>query len=292
VTVTEWMLLCMAVLALVVAAYPIERRVFTDHDAEIWPLVVCFAVAPVLVLGGVWVRRRRIAPVALVVIVGFGWLVMGACGLNVVLHTMYPGRESGVYRWPVLGYAVMSALVIGLSWRTLRRWLPRRLRWTAGAAPTLGFARGSWPWWVVLAPALVGAAAAAGITTKEPAPTTPDPAEVAVETCQDRAAMTAIQKPLGEAIIEVNSATKAPDRYRRAFQKMIQAKLDLVSALERFEPEGDWGADMKRRLIAGYDEEVRADQAYFRGQMTVPTWQAAYEPLHRTAVDYAAPLCL
>lgn len=157
VTITDWTLCCMAVLATMVAVYPAALLAFTDRPAHPWPSALCIAVAAALLLLTRWLRRRRITLPMLLGAIALCWVAMIACGLESVLQTMYPSYDHRGVIAATATYPAVSAVVIALAWRSLRRWLPRRARLGAPAEPELGSVRGSLAWLMTLASVLLTA---------------------------------------------------------------------------------------------------------------------------------------
>ena len=65
----------------------------------------------------------------------------------------------------------------------------------------------------------------------------------------------------------------------------------VIGDLERYEPSGSWGADMRTQLIASYRGVARSDQAHLEGQPNSPQLDQAYEQLRLVLVDFDAPFC-
>jgi hypothetical protein len=286
--VVEWTLFAMATLALLIALYPLMQWGFTDRDADPWPSLLGLPIAAALVMVTMLVRRRNITPLVLVAVVAMSWLGMFACGLDEVARAMFDPSGEGPPMSPSLGYALVTALVFGLAWRSLSRWLPRRLRWKEPADETLGSAGGSWPWRVAVVPLALGFLSAAGLTA--PADTSAPPIETLLDppdVCSDRAEMLAFMTPL-DAVTEAALVAEDPDTVRSAVEQRIQLMTGVLGDLGFFEPTGTWGTDMKARLVSGLEGVVQADQNYLdRGFTDSPN----YEALAGVVEDINAPFC-
>jgi hypothetical protein len=285
--IVEWTLFAMATLAVMVAAYPLVQWVFTDRHADLWPALLSLPIAGALVMLARLVRGRRIIPGGLVAVVAASWLGMFACGLDGVARAIFGQAGTGPDISPSLGYSLVSAMVFGLAWRSLRRWLPRHLRREETTQPTLGSVGGSWPWRVAVAPLVLGFLSATGLNA--PADTSAPAIETlmdAPDVCDDRAEMLGFLTPLGP----VNEALQVPDiaGVRSALEQRIQLIPSLLDDLERFEPAGPWGTDMKARLMAGLEGVARADRAYLGEGLDV---SEDYDEMDRVVEDLNAPFC-
>ena len=147
-------------------------------------------------------RRRLLAAVTL------SWLGMAACGLNWVVKAAFAnGRGTSIP--PSVYYPLMSAVVFGLAWPSLRRWLPTRVPSATPAQSTLGSASGSWPWRVAVVPLSMGLLTAANVTRPidTSLPGVPASLAAADDVCRDRADIYALLAPLGSVNQAVNLAT-------------------------------------------------------------------------------------
>jgi hypothetical protein len=216
------------------------------------------------------------------------WLAIIACGLDSVLQTISPstGRHGLA---TAVGYPAISAVVIALAWRSLRRWLPRRTRRGAPAEPALGSVRGSLAWLTIIISVLTTAVTETFITLTIPKPAAAAPPATPADVCRDRAGLEASSKPLNAADSAVQKATGQASV--AAFEHRIHVKMSIVHELEGYKPNGRWGADMKTRLIAGLERTVRADEAVIRHEITAQRWIREYDEFNRAADDLAAPIC-
>ncbi len=290
VAVVVYVLISMATLATVVAAYPLEQRAFTDQGGNAWPAVLCAPIALGLVLLAQLVRRRRITLARLLAVVALSWLGMAACGLNwVVKATFSNGSATDIA--PSVFYPLVSAVVFGLAWRSLRRWLPLRVPAAKSAQSTLGSASGSWPWRVAVVPLSMGLLTAANVTTPidTSLPGVPPLLASADDVCRDRTDINALLTPIASVNEAVSLATR--DTVRSAVERRIQVTASVIGDLEGYEPAGGWGADMTMRLIAAYERVARADQAYLDAQLNGSKLEAEYEQLRLVFVDFNAPFC-
>jgi hypothetical protein len=285
--VVEWTIFSMATLAVLVAAYPLVQWALMDLDADLWPALLGLPIAGALVMLARLVRGRRVTPGGLVAVVAVSWLGMYACGLDGVARAMWDPAGTGPSISPSLGYSLVSAIVFGLAWRSLRRWLPRHLRWREKGEPTLGSVSGSWPWRVALVPLVLGFLSATGLNspTDNSVPgieTLMDPPDV----CADRAEMLAFLTPVGA----VNEALQVADLagVRSVLEERIQLIPAVLDDLGRFEPTGTWGTDMKRRLVVGIEGVARADRAYLDQAQSESD---AYDEMNRAVEDLNAPFC-
>jgi TIR domain len=285
--VTEWTLLAMAALATVVAAYPYEQRLFTGRSAEWWPTVLCLPITVALILLAWLVRRRRITLGVLLAAVTGCWLGMIAGGLDSVVSAMFPSSNPNAFFSASVAYPLVSAVIFGLAWRSLRAWLPSRAAVGTPRQTTLGAARGSWPLWVAVTPLFLGLVSASGFTSPEPTldtlPTTVDDG-----VCLDQAGLEALAAPLGAVNNQLGVTIMDTRSYVEA---RVQAADTVLADLERYEPIGSWGADMKARLTVALDRSVRADHAFLDLRIDVAAWEAEHDELRRTVDDFTAPLC-
>jgi hypothetical protein len=290
VAATVYVLVSMATLATIVAAYPLEQQAFTDRGGNAWPAVLCAPIALGLVLLAQRVRRRRTTPGRLLAAVTLSWLGMAACGLNwVVTEAFSNGRGTSIP--PAVYYALMSAVVFGFAWPSLRRWLPVRVPSAKSAQSTLGSAGGSWPWRVAVVPLSMGLLTAANVTTPidTSLPGVPASLAAADDVCRDRSDIYAVLAPLGPVNQAVDLATS--DTIRSALERRIQVMTSVIGDLERYEPSGSWGADMKTQLLASFQGVTRSDQAHLEGQPNSPQLDQVYEQLRLVVVDLGAPFC-
>ena len=290
VAATVYVLISMATLATIVAAYPLEQQAFTDRGGNVWPAVLCAPIALGLVVLAQLVRGRRTTPGRLLAAVTLSWLGMAACGLNWVVKAAFAnGRGTSIP--PSVYYPLMSAVVFGLAWPSLRRWLPTRVPSTTPAQSTLGSASGSWPWRVAVVPLSMGLLTAANVTRPidTSLPGVPASLAAADDVCRDRADIHALLAPLGSVNQAVNLATS--DTIRSVLERRIQVVTSVIGDLERYEPSGSWGADMRTQLIASYRGVARSDQAHLEGQPNSPQLDQAYEQLRLVLVDFDAPFC-
>lgn len=287
VAITDWTLYCMAVLATLAAAYPAALLAFTDRPADAWPSALCIAVAPVLVLLARWLRRRRITLPLLLGAIALCWLAMIACGLDGVLQALSPSYDRGSFSTLTVIYPAISAVVIALAWRSLRRWLPRRARVGALAGPTLGSVRGSFEWLTIFISAL--AIAVGAIVGNAPEPSAVAPLTAPADVCRDQAGLEAFTRPLPAANKAIQKATR--ETIVAAFEHQIHVATGVIHEVEGYEPSGSWGAHMKIRLIAGLERTIRADRALLRHETTGRKWARDYDELIRAYNDMVAPVC-
>jgi hypothetical protein len=282
VTITEWMLYSMAVVAAEVGLYSIVLAFEGRRDLA-WPAALCVAVAPVPVVLAVRLRRRRITLRLLVLALALCWLALIGLGMDAALRRLFTSSEIGSHNAATFVYPILSAAVVALSWRSLRSWLPPRLR--PRVEGTLGTARGSLGWVAILAPALL---ATVGGASLDP-PKKPTPALAATDVCRDRAGLESFSKPLPAADRAVVKATRAT--VVAAFENRIAVVSGVVDALASYEPHGTWGAGMQKRLISGLSRTVRADRAYIHHEIDGKAWVASRHELDRAAADLARPIC-
>jgi hypothetical protein len=287
VRVVEWTLLSMATVAILLAAYPVVQ-IFTEEKAEVWPALLGLPIAGGIFVLARLVRGRWITPGVLVASMALAWLGMYLAGLDQVARAIWAPSEEGPPVSATLGYALVSAIVIALAWRTLRRWLPRRRRWTKSPGPVLGTAGGSWPWHVVIVPLAFGLLSAAGLSTPPstsapPIETLMDPTDV----CNDRANMLTLLSPL-DAVNTTALTADSADTVRSAVEQRIELMTGVIGDLGPFQPTGTWGTEMKARLVASLEGVVRADQTFLdRGSVEPDDYQA----LDRTVEELNAPFC-
>jgi hypothetical protein len=293
VTISEWTLYAMASVAAFVPAYSLALAASADPRADAWPTELCLLVAPVPVVLAVGLRRRRITPLVLVSVVALCWLTLIALGMDGVLRERFSGSNIGSHSAATVTYPVMSIVVFALSWKSLRRWLPRRIGRPPGEE-TLGSPRGSLLWLTMLVPLLVTAVAEAvlvpapaqtpaGSAPTRPAATAPAPV------CRDRAGLEAFSGPLHAASVALAHATK--DTVAAAFVRRTRVARSVVRNLEGYKPNSKWGAQMQARLIAALGRTVRADEAFRHRRMALKKWRAEYRDLNRAADDLFKPAC-
>jgi hypothetical protein len=293
VAISEWTLYCIAVVAAFVAAYSLALAASGDPRGEAWPTALCLVVAPVPVFLAQRLRRRRITPVLLVLVVALCWLTLIGLGMDGVLRELFSSSHVGSHSAATVMYPAIAAVVFALSWRSLRRWLPRRLG-EPPAQETLGSSRGSLLWLTILVPALVTSVAQAvlvpapthepGISAPpRPAWTTPAPV------CRDRTGLEAFSKPLPAAEAAIAHATT--QTIVAAVEGRIRVASGVVRGLKGYEPSGEWGADTRTRLIAALRQTVRADKAFLHRRILFEKWRAQYRDLNRVADDLVKPVC-
>ncbi len=293
VTIAEWTLFTIGVIAAQVGVYALALLAFEDRRALVWPSGLLVAVAPFPFLLAFWLRRRRLTPRLLLGAVAVCWLVMIPLGLDPLLQEQFPTYDRGSYSAATIIYPALSALILALAWRSLRRWLPRRLHTGAGADPALGYARGSLVWLVFLIPAVMTSAAQAVLdstilATPEPALAAPERA--AADICRDRDGLSAVGEPFSAASAAINDAT-APRTVRAAVARRIPVTTSVIRELERYETASSWGADIKNRLIAGLERILRADAAYLDGKISAVMWFEERAKLLPVTDDLVAPTC-
>ena len=83
------------------------------------------AVAPVPVVLARRLRRRRITRLWLLGAVAAFWLALLAVGLDAFLQERFPTYDRGSYNAGTIIYPAIVAVVLALTWRSIRRWLPR-----------------------------------------------------------------------------------------------------------------------------------------------------------------------
>ena len=287
VVVAEWTLFAMGTLAAYTGAWALALFAFEDRRALVWPSGLCLAVAPFPFL----LRRRRLTPLLLVAGVAAFWAALIALGLDAMLREEFPAYDRGSYSAATIIYPALSAVIIGLAWRSLRRWLPLRLRTGARAEPGLGYVRGSLVWVAFLVPAIVtavGGVALDSAVLDDPEPALAAPARAAPVVCRDQAGLAALTRPLTAAEIAVREATSRT--VVAAWEERIRAATGLVRELERYETESSWGAEVKPRLIAALQRSVRADRAYLGRKIDERRWQEEREELRHVSDDLAAPV--
>jgi hypothetical protein len=288
VAVIEWMLFAMASLAVVVGVVDLERLMLNEHGANLWlsPLV-CLLVAPVLVVLAVRVRRRQVTPYLLLGAMGLCWLAIIADGFTAALERIDPYSSHGF----VKTYSIAWAVIIGLAWKSLRRWLPRHRGKPGIGASAVGAARGSWPWphFVVSALWAISASVVFLMGLTGPQPANGELPSAAADVCADQGALNTFGAPLAAAdagIVNATGRTVVP-----AVERRIQVVAGVTSRVERYQPSGGWGAGMKTRIIAALNETVRANHNYLRRGFAGPDWTQSYHDLDQTGADLMAPSC-
>jgi hypothetical protein len=279
VVIVEWTLYFMAVLATMVAAYPLGLVALTDHPADVWPSALSIAVAVVLMLLARWLLRRRITLPLLLAGMALCWLAMIAWGLDDALQAQSSSRDRRSAIAATATYPALSVILIALAWRTLRRWLPRRTRIGAAAEPTLGSVRGSLEWLTMLVPALVSAVGLSVLNASQPVGAATAPVTAPSDVCRDHAGLNEFGKPFTAA----QGAATAPER--------IPLYARIVRELAAFKPSSSWGADVKRRLIAGLERRIRADRSWLRREITNRRWVLEQHELDRAIDDLNAAIC-
>jgi hypothetical protein len=293
VTISEWTLYSMATVATFVPAYRLALAVSGDPRGDAWPSGLCLLVAPVPVFLALRLRRRRITPLLLVSVVALCWLTLVALGMDGVLRERFSDSNVGSHSAATVTYPALTAVVFALSWKSLRRWLPRQ----SGRPPgqqTLGSPRGSLLWLTMLVPLLLSTVVEAVLV---PAPTqapassalTRPAATAPAPVCRDRTRLDALGTPLHAAELALARATKKT--VAAAFVRRTRVARSAAHNVEGYEPSSKWGAQMKARLIAALRRTVRADQAYLHRQLSFKQWRAEYRDLDRVADDLFKPVC-
>lgn len=293
VTISEWTLYFMATVAAFVPAYSLALAASADPRADAWPTGLCLLVAPVPVFLALGLRRRRITPLLLVSVVALCWLTLIVLGMDGVLRERFSESNIGSHSAATVTYPVISVVVFALSWKSLRRWLPRRIGRPPGEE-TLGSPRGSLLWLTMLVPLVVTAVAEAILVpapTQAPASSAPTrPAATApAPVCRDRAGLEAFSGPLHAASVALAHATK--ETVAAAFVRRTRVARSVVRNLKGYKPSSKWGAQMQARLIAALRRTVRADEAFRHRRMAFKKWRAEYRDLNRAADDLFTPVC-
>jgi hypothetical protein len=137
----------------------------------------------------------------------------------------------------------------------------------------------------------MGLLTAANVTTPidTSLPGVPASLAAADDVCRDRSDIYAVLEPLGPVNQAVDLATS--DTIRSALERRIQVMTSVIGDLERYEPSGSWGADMKTQLLASFQGVTRSDQAHLEGQPNSPQLDQVYEQLRLVVVDLGAPFC-
>jgi hypothetical protein len=276
IVIAEWTLYFMGVLAAEIGVYTLTDAVLEDTSATAWRSALFLVIAPVPVLLARRLRRRRITQKWLLGAVAAFWLAFLAVGLDAVLQERFPTHDLGSYNSGTIGYPAIVAVVLALTWRSIRRWLPRRLRRDEQAAPRLGYARGSRLWLVMLIAALPTAAGTAALTTSAPAASPPVasvPTTPSADMCRDRNALVTALQPLYNAPKLSLQATQ--QEMTAWFENRSRIERGIIRKLQQLEPAGSWGAEMRARLVAALDRLARADRGYARREVSGAGWQEA-----------------
>jgi hypothetical protein len=290
VVIVEWTLYFMAVLAANFGAYGLALAASHGRHELVWPAGVCLALAPVPYVLARRLRRRRLTPRLLVGVMAVFWAAVIALGMDRMFQVMYPSWDRGSFSAASPIYVALSAMVVALAWRSLRRWLPRRLRSGRSEGPTLGYARGSLLWVTMLVPALVSSVGTAVLAAPEPVAA---PARAADDVCRDQAGLEALIVPVYAADWVRDRAVLRGTRGRAlaAFERLARVATGAVHGLERYQPRGSWGAAMKKRLIAALARTVRADRALLDRKIDGMTWASERRHLNTVGDDLAKPIC-
>ena len=284
----EWTLYSMAVLAAEFAAYGLALAASHGRRELVWPAAVCLALAPVPFVLARRLRRRRLTPLLLVGVMAVFWVALIGLGLDRVLQVAFPTWNRGSFSAASPIYVLSSVVVVALAWRSLRRWLPRRIGGDRSERPRLGYARGSLLWVTMLVPAIVSSVATAVLAA--PA----KPIELAADNvCRDRAGLEALSMPVAAADQARHRAILQGTREQAitAFERRTRVATGAVHALERYQAHSSWGAAMQQRLIAALVRTVRADQAYLAREIDGKTWVSERLQLNAVADDMATPTC-
>ena len=289
VIITEWTLYAIAALAAWVAAYSLALAASAARPEQALPAGLCLAVAPAPAFLATRLRLRRISLPLLVAAIAACWLALIGLGVDGALQLMFPSYDVGSFSALTPVYLALTALIVALSWRTLRQWLPRRTRSGQAGQATLGHSRGSHLWLMMLVPGLV-AWVATGILVPPPTPVRAAPAVAAVDVCRDQAGLEAFASPLPAA---EQAIAHAPTQIAvaAAVRRRTRVAVGVVRALEGYQPNGAWGAAMRLRLIAALRRTMRADRAYLRSETDQMAWRAEYRELSRVADELAEPIC-
>jgi hypothetical protein len=209
---------------------------------------------------------------------------------------MFPSWDRGFFSAASPIYVAISGVIVALAWRSLCRWLPRRIPCERSEEPRLGHARGSLLWVTMLVPAIVSSVGIAALAAP------PKPIELAAEkpiefaaddVCRDRARLEALSAPVYAADQARHRAVMRGSREQAiaAFERRTRIATGAVHALERYQAHSTWGAGMKKRLIAALVRTVRADRAYLARQIDGKTWISERLQLNPVADDVAKPIC-
>jgi hypothetical protein len=282
IAVAQWVVYAMAALAGQMTVQAVALRAFTDRPTALWPNVLGLPIGAALLVVARRVRLRRITRRGLVLAVAAAWIAMLASGLVASLLVRNPSYgDRG--RWAVaVTYPALSAVVLAVSWPSVRRWLPPRLpRPPAGVAvATLGPGRGSSLWLTMLVPLLMTSAMNAALVTPMAPP----------EQCHDRKAMNAVASTLVDAENELFFAS-TPESTRTALEARERTASSVANELRRLAPSGAWGGGMRDRLVTALDQSVTADQAYLAGEITQEAWSETRPPLNRATDELSALKC-
>ena len=282
--IAEWTLYAMCVIAADMGVYGLTDVVLEDTSAPAWRSALFLAVAPVPVVLARRLRRRRITRLWLLGAVAAFWLALLAVGLDAFLQERFPTYDRGSYNAGTIIYPAIVAVVLALTWRSIRRWLPRRLRREEQAAPTLGYARGSRLWLVMAISAPATAVGTAALTTSTPATSLPAasppaagapalrvPPTPTADMCRDRNALVTALQPLYNAPKLSLQATQ--QEITAWFENRSRIERDIIRELVKLEPAGSWGAETRARLVAALDRLARADRGYARREVSWAGWQ-------------------
>jgi hypothetical protein len=184
-------------------------------------------------------------------------------------------------------YPAIAAAVFGLSWPSLRRWLPRRLG-TSMTQKTLGSPRGSLLWLTILVPAVVASVGEAALVHPPSAPPTPV-ATASAPVCRDRTRLDAFGTPLHAAEVALSKATK--ETVVAVFMRRTRVARSAAERVAGYEPATKWGAEMKAQLVGALRRTIRADRAYLHRRIPYKKWRAEYRDLSRVADDLFKPVC-
>ena len=291
VAIVEWTLYAMAVLAAEVGAYGLALAASHGRRELVWPAGACLALAPLPFVLALRLRRRRLTPALLVGPMAVFWAAALVLGMDRVLRAEFPSWDRGSFSAASPLYVAISAVVVALAWRSLRRWLPRRLHTGPPAQPTLGYVRGSLLWLTMLVPGLICSVGTA-VLAAPPEPVAA-PARAADDVCRDRAGLEALLVPAYAADEARHRAVMQGTREEAiaAFRRRIRVATGAVHALEQYQPHGEWGAEMRTRMVAALARTIRADRAYLDRKIDGKTWASERLHLNPVADDINKPLC-
>jgi hypothetical protein len=285
VAIAEWTLVSVALFAALISTYTAARWAFSDRRADLWPSIACVAAAPPLVLLARYVRRRRITPLWLLGASALCWAAMIALGLDGVLQEMSPSYDPGRFRWGTVGYVALFAAILALTWRSLRRWLPDRLRVRSPAAPTLGYSRVSRAFLAFVVPALLTVAGTALLDSREQA----SPLPGALDICHDADDINAVAVRYAEAAVPTTGATR--QTIVAALERRIRLIGEVNRELDRLELRTSWGVDIRTQLIAAFERMGRAERAYRRTGKAGAEWLRARGALGSIGRELVAAGC-
>jgi hypothetical protein len=288
IVIVEWTLYSMAVLAADLGAYGLALAASHGRRELLWPAVACLTLAPVPFVLARRLRRRRLTPRLLAGVIAAFWAAVIGLGLDRVLQVMFPSWDRGSFSAASPIYVAISVVVLALAWRSVRRWLPRRIRGGRSERPSLGHARGSLLWVTMLVPALVSSVGIAVLAAP------PTPIELAADDmCRDRAGLEALSMPVNAADQARHRAVVGGTRQQAiaAFERWTRVATVEVHALEHYQAHSTWGAAMKKRLAAALVRAVRADEAYLAREIDFKTWASERLQLYRVDDDVGKPIC-